>query len=453
MDLDRLVDVAIEELSKEHLDGAVDDEDAPLECIGKNLHRVHSLASQFIKIYPSIIGSKKLWKRFSKEFGFSCLCKEKIDNAKDLESFIDSDQFQSLIDARSAEIPISHFLFYKSLLEFVEDHRLSVVELLRTVHFYPQESDYNHLDYLLKPKKVRDTKCLEIDCICDNGCTWVKFRTKTENFDNFEIIDSFPVKKKSKSILDLARELLTAASQNPFYYRPPRILIVFTNTISLKVFSELRNMGVDIQGRVSGPNHVTSFLYPHPFESKVICCVNLDVTAMIAICSEITNNSHLARSITFTNSYLNMQAVDEETNPALEAIHHFLLGKEVFVTTTALSRFNSIIESIAGKNEKQRAVNLLKKVKIINSNPSPRSIHLGKKMCKRSKRKPIVYEDSYDNEFELDENYLIFGTADRLQMITLTSNSLFLKSCSNQGLDFVFHLHSPRALCESKMPN
>ncbi|GFO46339.1 upf0415 protein c7orf25 homolog [Plakobranchus ocellatus] len=109
-----------------------------------------------------------------------------------------------------------------------------------------------------------------------------------------------------------------------------------------------------------------------------------------------------------------------------------LTGKELFACETAVSSFWSILNILGGPREKERALTLLARVKVVPDQPSERAMELEchGRVKKRSK--------------------IVFGTGDSLHAITITSNMGFVRAAQGQGVVFPAFLHPARALTEEK---
>ena len=80
-----------------------------------------------------------------------------------------------------------------------------------------------------------------------------------------------------------------------------------------------------------------SIEYPH--------LVNLDVTALINISSDVTNGGEL---VEFDDEILNIQAKEEQAEPSVPKLIKFLEGRDVFITKTAHEKFIGLLELVGG---------------------------------------------------------------------------------------------------------
>lgn len=158
--------------------------------------------------------------------------------------------------------------------------------------------------------------------------------------------------------------------------------------------------------------------------------VNLDITAMIAL---VSNVSHGDCHCAFSDDHLTSQAKDEREDPILPKLFLILQNKKIIVCETALNDFHTILIANGGPVEKQRARTLLSVVRCVDDNPSARSLAL--KNTARIK----------------EHTKIIFGTGDSHGAVTLSANKGFVRASKQfGGVDFHVHLHSARSLTEKK---
>ena len=161
----------------------------------------------------------------------------------------------------------------------------------------------------------------------------------------------------------------------------------------------------------------------------VISKVNLDITALIAL---VSNLCHGACHMEFKDAVIAQQAVDERRQPMLPDLVDFLKNKELLVCDSAMRDFQSIIDKVGGALEKERTDALFKKVTTVTDDPSQMATSL--------------ISTSRINE----RAKIIFGTGDRLKAVTVTANHGFVRAASQAGVDFVVFFHPARALTEQK---
>ncbi len=95
------------------------------------------------------------------------------------------------------------------------------------------------------------------------------------------------------------------------------------------------------------------------------------------------------------------------------------------MTQTAADEALDAVSRLAGPNEQARFLRFLDKIEIIADNPSQRALNL------ITTRKVG------------DADKIIFGTADKMGIQTITSDAKFLRGASAQGVDFNALVHDP----------
>ncbi|XP_052826354.1 UPF0415 protein C7orf25 homolog isoform X2 [Octopus bimaculoides] len=163
--------------------------------------------------------------------------------------------------------------------------------------------------------------------------------------------------------------------------------------------------------------------------SHHIRIVNLDITTLITLVSAVT---HGHCNFIFPEKILTLQAKEEREKPVLPEMLDFLKGKKLCCCETAMRHFWTILDTLGGQSERQRAEELISKVKVVPDRPSQRahSLPLTSKLKERSK--------------------IIFGTGDSLKAVTMTANSGYVRAAENQGVTFAVFIHASRALTEEK---
>lgn len=241
-----------------------------------------------------------------------------------------------------------------------------------------------------------------------------------------------------KSIDKQAKEYISASQQNTINYSVPKVTFIFTQGITEKLAECLLDAGVIVKGNIlpnPGSDSITnpSILADRNEKDEPLAfkCnkVNLDVTAMIALVSALTNGSCFYK---FQEQILTDQTERERMNPLLPQLNKFLEGKELYACSLAISSFQTILDTLGGPKEKQRARELLSKVKEVCNEPSSRAHQLTPSA--RIKPRPKI----------------VFGTGDMLQAVTVSSNGSFVRAAKEQGVEFSVFVHEPRALTESK---
>ncbi|NXK87892.1 CG025 protein, partial [Formicarius rufipectus] len=306
-----------------------------------------------------------------------------------------------------------------------------------------------------------DKQTLVVDVVANGGHTWVKaIGRKAEALHNIWLGRG---QYGDKSVIEQAEDFLQASHQQPVEYSNPHIIFAFYNSVSSPMAERLQEMGISVRGdivavnslvkpstgneqpsesdeegpellqvtRVDRENLVASIAFPTQVKVNVCNRVNLDITTLITYVSAL---SYGGCYFVFKEKVLTEQAAQERRERVLPQLQEFMEGKELFACQSAVRDFQSILETLGGPGEKERAEVLVKRVNVVPDQPSARALGLvtSSKVSRRS--------------------LAIFGTGDTLRAITMTANSGFVRAAANQGVRFSVFVHQPRALTESKEP-
>ncbi|XP_041849565.1 UPF0415 protein C7orf25 homolog [Melanotaenia boesemani] len=299
---------------------------------------------------------------------------------------------------------------------------------------------------------------LVVDVVANGGHTWVKaVGRKAEALHN---IWQGRGQYGDKSIIRQAEDFLHASRQQPVQYQNPHVFFAFYNGISAPMAAHLRDMGVSVRGDIVAVNTlvadeeeeeekeevpaeedlseatqvdrgtvVASLAFPGPLQVEECGRVNLDITTLITYVSSL---SHGHCHLSFREPVLTEQATQERRQPVLPQLHAFMEGKELFACRAAVHDFQTILDTLGGPGEKERAQKLLARLRLVDDQPSERTLRLtaSAKINQRS--------------------LMIFGTGDTLKAVTMTANSRFVRAAANQGIHYSVFIHQPRALTEGK---
>lgn len=274
----------------------------------------------------------------------------------------------------------------------------------------------------------------------NDGFTWIKViaRNPRSIQHNFLGNSSFG----EKNIAHHAREYVRCASQNRHHFVVPSVIFVFVNGVTLDVKDHIESVhGITVFGNVYSDE---SMEHNALSVSELIDClpckinppikrasVNLDVTALVVLCSNLCQGRH---NFDFQDKTLNRMADEESKTPALPIVYKFIDGKRLVASNSAMKQFLDIVSKVAGPCERQRAESLSKSVALVQDSPSDRV-----SLLRRSSR-------------IRDINCVIFGTADDLRIVTLSGNTGFVRAAANQGVELAVKIHPARAFTEQKEP-
>eukprot|EP00058_Branchiostoma_floridae_P004941 XP_002590429.1 hypothetical protein BRAFLDRAFT_62745 [Branchiostoma floridae] len=344
----------------------------------------------------------------------------------------------------------------KSSMELKENHLRSsnlthLRAIITTAESLPAISSLLHPFHFTDQSGNRVT--LTVDVAANHGLTWVKVIARKAQA--MHVIWLGEGQYGEKSVIDQAEDYIAAAADNPLKFSIPQVVFSFFNGITQPIADKLLELGVQVKGEIiavegetaedddsdddeeenschssvssssSGPLHTM----PPP---RTECqCLNLDVTTLLAMVSALTNGRS---SFRFQEPILNQQAEWERERPLLSELNKYIKGRELIACESAVRDFHAILSTVGGVEEKDRAKQLLQKVKVVADQPSDRAERL--ELSGRVKERAKV----------------IFGTGDSLHAVTVTANSSFVRAAANQASGVVFSVfeHESRALTEQK---
>lgn len=308
-----------------------------------------------------------------------------------------------------------------------------------------------------------EKQTLVVDVVANGGHTWVKaIGRKAEALHNIWIGRG---QYGDRSIVEQAEDYLQASRQQPVQYSSPHIIFAFYNSVSKPMAEKLKEMGISVRGdivavnssveivqeenvlscsssdeddeglellhigKVDRENIIASVAFPREIKVEVCNQVNLDITTLITYVSAL---SHGGYHFIFKEKVLTEQAAQERREKVLPLLDSFMEGKELFACECAVRDFQSILETLGGARERERAELLLQRINVVPDQPSERALKLAASSKINSR------------------SVSIFGTGDSLKAVTMTANSGFVRAANNQGVKFSVFIHQPRALTESK---
>lgn len=224
---------------------------------------------------------------------------------------------------------------------------------------------------------------------------------------------------------------------------------MFTNGVGSHIAVKLESFGIIVQGdRVNDTpleldsdsdieeEYPTYFRIPNVSDLSTkdianINKVNLDVSAMLAYCSSVTNGS--AELYDFNVPVLKQQAEWERLRPQKPILDAFFNGKTLYCCQTAKDNFVNIVETVGGPTEKIRAEELMKKLIILPDNADNTRTDSGEQF------RDIFDKVQYNDEKILKvggkikkRSFIIFTFGDRIQAVTVTANDGFVRAAKQQ---------------------
>lgn len=175
-----------------------------------------------------------------------------------------------------------------------------------------------------------EDKRLSVDIVADNGLSWLKVVAR--NPKSLSQIYMGDAGYGVRSIVDQAQEFLSCAEIYPCLFKTPKVVFVFANGINWRIAHDLENLGVTVRGfRIrSEDSESDEFDDDYDYEeneeeyqSESIDRINLDVSAMIAYVSALTNGH---ASYEFKVPVLTQQAEWERQRPVKPILDQLFQG-------------------------------------------------------------------------------------------------------------------------------
>nr|CAH7736832.1 unnamed protein product [Callosobruchus chinensis] len=309
---------------------------------------------------------------------------------------------------------------------------------------------------------------ITVDIVSDGGLMWTKVIAR--NPKSVSQICMGNASYGVRSIIDQAEEYVECAKLYPCLFQIPKIVFVFTNGIGSQIASKLENIGIIVQGErisdqmiLSSSESDVSDYEPQDNIAKQlpnisnlstknvlnISKVNLDVSAMLAYCSSVTNGS--AALYDFNVPVLKQQAEWERIRPQKPILDGFFQGKKLYCCQTAMDNFINIVDTVGGPNEKKRAKELIDRLTVL---PDDADFSM---TSENNNYQDLFNKVQYSEKKALEiggkikeRSLIIFTFGDRIQAVTVTANDGFVRAAKQQGIDFVVFIHESRALTEQK---
>lgn len=305
---------------------------------------------------------------------------------------------------------------------------------------------------------INDSSKLVIDIISEEGRVWTKVIAR--NPKSLSALSAGKASYGARSILDQAEDYLECAKLYPCMYKPPKVIFEFMSGIEENLANKLKSVGVTVKGEILPNSYLSednndswgeessddecqeqseeSSLNPMPEcmdEHPEIKTLNLDVTAMMAYVSNMTNG-HC--NYIFKQEVLSQQAAWEVERPVKPILERLFKDKTLVCCRTAWDDFEKIVTTLGGPMEIKRTQELKNIVK--------------------------VYPDDYGGEDDYPRKNLkvrghvrlrskiIFNFGHRIKALTVSANEGFVRAAMQQGITYASFVHESRALTEGKEP-
>ena len=320
------------------------------------------------------------------------------------------------------------------------EESVNPVSILQVFDFEPLPSDDEIKETPLRTRKVT------VDIVSEKGAVWNKVIAR--NPKALDLNAAGEQQYGQRSVLQQVEDFIVCANQNFYLFSPPKINVIFHQGVSSAVAQSIERRGAKVVGRIFNfePNsddsedsefseHLTEktpCLLNSGWISSNQSILNLDITAMIAYVSALTNGH---ANYVFKADILTQQAERERLYPVKPELDSIFRNKQLICCQSALTDFKSIVATLGGEGEKKRAQDLLenKLHAVVADRISERISKL--KLSGQIKNRSIS----------------IFGTGDAMQIVTVTANVGFVRAAQGQGVTLAVVHHESRALTESKM--
>ncbi|KAL7675216.1 hypothetical protein ACOME3_001479 [Neoechinorhynchus agilis] len=297
---------------------------------------------------------------------------------------------------------------------------------------------------VLKPFKLKEDKIV-VDIVTNDS--WIKIISR--NAQSVHLIWAGACKQPQKSVVTIIEEYFEAANLHVLSFQRQRFKIVahFSKGVTASVANALEHLGAVVEdtekpgysldeedeecsdGERPKPINLLTTLQSMDIDDTR---VNLDVTTMTCFISELTNGVDIP---VFDSEYHEIPASQERARRLLPILQGFIGHKKMIACKAAIELMESIVESVGGPKEKRRFDDLLKKIEVVENDPSDRALAL------------------VNSNRISDRSKVIFGTGDKLRVVTMTSNWGFVRAAQLQGIVFVVWEHDSFPLTMNRFLN
>lgn len=362
--------------------------------------------------------------------GLAKLEKKVRQEVKFLEKFLLINNISKL---KKEHLQCSNLLHLESIIK----------ELLRTINPMAVMQVFN-----LWNKEGGIEKKIVVDIVGNDGDTWIKVVAR--NPRALDLNSQGSNQYGQKSIMDQVKEFVKCSRQNPSMFKTPVVRFMFANGVTSSLVRKINAKGAAVDGEIvhieqeesdnDSDNQSESEEEVSSDEYSDADCdnsedivdksrLNLDITAMIAYVSSLTNDKKERK---FKEKILKEQAEWERQRPVKPFLDDLFQEKELICCESAMKDFKTIIDTLGGPGEKERADELCNRLKVVPDQCSSRlqQLDLTGKIKDRSRA--------------------IFGTGDSLKVVTVTANSGFVRASKGKGVSLAVIAHESRALTEDK---
>jgi hypothetical protein len=358
----------------------------------------------------------------------------------------------------------SEMNFYQRLLKTPENIRPIHIVCSNYVHLraiYDLMIATDSMD-VYRPIPFKGTP-LRIDLITNQGQRWIKVKAgnqshieqywdgsdDSEDSENEMVTFDVPC----PTIIRQAKQLLQASQENKFHYKSPDIVFTFFSPVCPRIEQQLIDLGIIVEHGIKENKRVEEYSY-------LTDILNLDITTLLSILSDISHRFNEIPLIAFDSKPLKMQYESEKQFPILPFFYKIFNNRKLVTTFSAYQKCIDIVNVIGGPTEKARAFNLFK-----SSEPIDFPLELCTNLCpilrpdvevKVPWKVHIIPNNPSDHFKSLNIskftsfNIDVFGTADNLNISTITSNFGIKRALEKTGQNYSIIVHESRGLIEQK---
>ena len=311
---------------------------------------------------------------------------------------------------------------------------------------------------------------LVVDVVAGGGAEWIKVISR--NPAALQRVSLGQGEFGQRSTQEQAERYLAVADGNRHYFRPPAVRFVFSAGVGRRMAEQLQSRGVRVSGeqidddrlgvtavcpddsdsgssgdemeqeaspkdRDGGQSQTDEQVTNSAADSAAAPLgalspdsgLNLDVTAMLAYVSNLTNGHCHA---VFSEPVLSQQAAWERETPVKPALDDLFSGRQLVCCRSAERAFVSIVNTVGGPSEQERATQLLSRIHVVEDLTAPATALLESRGKVRGR------------------SAAVFGTGEALRIPTVTANTGFVRAAAGQGVKLTALTHGSRALTEAK---
>ena len=206
--------------------------------------------------------------------------------------------------------------------------------------------------HVLKTFENSQNRKVIVDIIAQEGFQWVKVIARSpQALERLSIGDQA---YGQRSLIDQAKDYLQAAEVNLHHFKPPQLIFVFHAGVPENAANKLSNLGIQVQGEIV-PNSIEEEYesdedeqenQAQNYQDVDYSTLNLDITAMIAYVSALTNGN---TNCTFQEKILNQQAEWEKKKPVKPILEELFHDKKLITCQSAMNDFLSILQTLGGE--------------------------------------------------------------------------------------------------------